>query len=138
MIILDASFIIKLILVEEGSEEAWGCIEEFVKQGEELASIDIALPEVLNALWKHYTLIKDINREVLDGALSDLLVLWSKLVKVDSAKTAEIAMDIAIKYNITIYDALYLAASNKYKAALATYDNKQRQMAKRLLITTYP
>lgn len=138
MIILDASFIVKLILEEEESEEAWMFIEEVVKQGEELATMDIALAEVLNAIWKHYTLIKDIDRDVLDGAVSDLLLLWSKLSKIDSADTGEKAMYIAVNHDITIYDSLYLAASKKYGATLATYDDKQREKANGLLIITYP
>lgn len=138
MIVLDASFIVKLIIEENGSEIAGDLFKEWIKHGEKIITVDIALSEILNALWKHYMLFKDIDRRSLKEALRDLLILWSKLMIVPTQEIAEKSLNIAVNEEITIYDSLYLALAQHYNASLATFDTKQRMKANKLRIKTYP
>ena len=136
MIILDASFLVKLILEEPYSHEAYDIIEGLLRRSEKLITVDIALPETLNALWKHHVILKDISEKTLMEAVSDLMELWSKLDKIHIEELVKEAVEIAIKYNITIYDSLYLAAADKYNAGLATYDERQRAVAGEMKVLT--
>jgi len=138
MIVIDASFLIKLVLEEKGSDTAEKLFKDWIIGGEDIATVDIALSESFNALWKHYTLLKDLDRSTLNEASKDLLTLWNKLSIIPAAELVYKALDISIKYNITIYDSLYLALTQHYKAALATFDQRQREIAIKLGLKTYP
>ncbi|RLG82135.1 MAG: hypothetical protein DRO40_08380 [Thermoprotei archaeon] len=138
MIILDASFLVKLVLDEEGSDIAEKLLREWIISGEDIVSIDIALSESLNALWKHYALIKDLDLVALNEALKDLLTIWNKLSIIPTAEIADKALDLSVKYNIAIYDSLYLAIAQHYKAAIATFDRRQREIALELGLKTHP
>ena len=138
MIVLDASFIVKLVLEEDGSGVAEKLFREWVRRGEQVVTVDIALSETLNALWKHYLFFKDINLDALREALKDLLILWNKLTIVSTQEVAEDSLELAVKENIAIYDSLYIALAQHYMAALATFDTKQREKALKLGLKTYP
>ena len=138
MIVLDASFIIKLVIREKGSETAIKLLETWIPGGETVETVDIALPETLNALWKHHTLIQDLTQESLEKAAKDLLKLWDKLPHTPSSEIALDALKIATNQKITIYDALYLALAQKKDAQLATFDKKLATTANKLGIKTHP
>ena len=138
MIVLDASFIVKLVLEEEGSETAATLLKEWILGGETIKTVDIALPETLNALWKHHIIIRDLGQDSLREAVRDLLMLWDKLSYTHSSELADDALDIAVKHGITIYDALYLALAQRHSASLATFDKKLKTTANKLGIKTHP
>ena len=73
MIILDASFLVKLILEENGSDKARELVRSWAGSCEFLATIDLALPEALNAIWKPCRKIGGSNREKACEAMEDLL-----------------------------------------------------------------
>ena len=79
MIVLDASFLIKLVLEEKGSDIAEKLFKDWIIRGEDIITVDTALSESFNALWKHYILLKDLDRSTLNEASKDLLTLWNKL-----------------------------------------------------------
>ncbi len=138
MIILDASFIVKLVIEEPKSTLAEKILTDLLEQGEEVSTVDISLAEALNALWKHYIAIRDIDEKTLKEAVTDLLNLWAKLSILPTYELSLKALDIAVNVNITIYDALYIAAAIKYKAGLASFDEKQRNIAKKYGVSLYP
>ena len=129
MIVLDASLLVKLVVEEERSREARAFVRKEATLGEELVTVDVALAEVLNALWRHVTLIKDLSQALYEEAVQDLLKLWDKLEKLPSRDLALRAAELALKLGVTIYDALYLAAAAKHEARLATYDHAQAKAA---------
>ncbi len=138
MIILDASFIVKLILEEEGSEVAEKLFREWIKRGEHIITVDIALSETSNALWKHYVLLRDISLDIFQEAINDLLELWNKLSVISTHEIIREALEVAIREGITIYDSLYIAVAQYYTGALATFDTKQREKATRLGLKVLP
>jgi len=138
MIILDASFIVKLILEEEGSEVAEKLFREWIKRGEHIITVDIALSETSNALWKHYVLLRDISLDIFQEAINDLLELWNKLSVISTHEIMREALEVAIREGITIYDSLYIAVAQYYTGALATFDTKQREKATRLGLKVLP
>ncbi|MGC8949045.1 MAG: type II toxin-antitoxin system VapC family toxin [Thermoprotei archaeon] len=138
MIVLDASFLVKLVIEEQSSTESRTFLKKALSLGEEAATVDIALAEVLNALWKHVTLIGDLGRDDYKNAVQDLLKLWSKLEIFSTYELAAEAAQIAFEDRITIYDALYITTALKLGAKLITFDNKLKEKAVMRAISTYP
>ena len=138
MIVLDASFLVKLVLEENGSENARNLARSWAKGGETLATIDLALPEALNAIWKHSLRIGDLERDEAINSARDLLRVWATLRVYPSKEIAEEAFRLALKEDITVYDALYIQLAKSLRAGLATFDEKLSRIAAKHRIAAYP
>jgi len=125
VIVIDASVLAKYVLLEPG----WERIEELLLK--DVVSLDYALAEVSNALWKHHVLYGRISREEFEkrvlvvDAVPNVVVLESGLQYLHHARS------IALEHRITVYDALYVAQALKY-GKLATSDEEQGKIAERL------
>jgi predicted nucleic acid-binding protein len=132
MIILDASALTKLVVKEENSMRTIREVNEAIQMGETIASPDIALAESLNSVWKHVTLLKDINKKEADEAAEQLFFIWNKITKLGTEGLAQIGMEIAIGNNLPVYDSLYIAASKSNNAPLFTFDSGMAKKAGKL------
>lgn len=74
VIVIDASSLARYILLEPG----WERIEEFIR-GNDLTSLEYALIEVSNALWKHHVLYSRIDREEFERRSQALDLMRSVL-----------------------------------------------------------
>jgi predicted nucleic acid-binding protein len=95
-------------------------------ENEVLVSPDLALYEVVNALWKHETLIRDVKdaREHI-WLLTDLVSNESlRLIRPDRRLLNE-AYALSVKHGLTIYDSIFIALALQLKIELATFDEKQ-------------
>lgn len=138
MIVLDASFLVKLVLEEDGSERARSLIRTWAREGRSLITVDLALPEALNAIWKHATRIGDLSREEAVNSSRDLLRIWSAMRAYSSENIAAEALKLALDEEITVYDALYIQLSRSVNAGLATFDKELSRVASKHGIETYP
>ena len=123
MIILDANALVKLVIKEESSLKAEKEIEKAIENGEVLASPEIALAEALNAVWKHFSLVKDINRTELNDSTEKLLFIWNRITKLETQTLAQKAIGIAAENHLNAYDSLYVAACKSNNAPLLTFDS---------------
>ncbi len=137
MIVLDASFLVKLVLDEEGSKKALNMPRLWARSGEALATIDLALPEALNAIWKHTLKIGDLSRDEATDSVRDLLKIWGALRVYSLKEVAEEAFRLALEEDITVYDALYIQLAKSERTGLATFDEKLSRIAAKHGITTY-
>ena len=135
---LDASFLVKLVVEEEGSAIARRLIRSWARAGEPLATVDIALPEALNALWKHCVKLGDLARSDAVEAAEDLLKLWRVLRVYPSHSLAAGALELAVDEGIPVYDALYLHLAESEGAGLATFDEKLAKIAAGRGVAVYP
>jgi len=123
VIVVDSSVLAAFIRKEPG----WERLVDYVKNS---VSMDLAVKEVLNAIWKDYAVRKLIDYET---ALA-LFKIMNQLVGVNvvlepEEKYIEEAFKIALKTNITVYDALYIALAKSKRLPLLTLDVKQRKTA---------
>ncbi|MBC7113153.1 MAG: type II toxin-antitoxin system VapC family toxin [Candidatus Methanomethyliales bacterium] len=130
--VLDASAIIKLVLEERGSAEVRKCVKDLLKGGYALHTVDLALVECLNAVWKHARIHGDLSLEEAEGAAKDLIKIYDALQILLARDIAEEAFSIATGHNVTIYDALYIAAARQLKVPLYTADQKMHEVSKGL------
>lgn len=117
---------------ERGSAETRKCLKDLLKRGYALHTVDLALVECLNAVWKHARIHGDLSLEGAEGAAKDLIKIYDALQILPARDVAEEAFGIATTHNITIYDALYIAAARQLRAPLYTADQKMHEASKRL------
>ena len=129
-LLLDTSIIVKLIIDEPDSHRARIRVKESLTQGHTLISVDEALPEALNTLWKHVKIHGDLDVEEAMSAAEDLLLLWRKIIIIPTQDISIDALKIAIELKLSLYDSLFLAASRKTNSTLYTADTRQHEASK--------
>ncbi|MEM2170062.1 MAG: type II toxin-antitoxin system VapC family toxin [Candidatus Bathyarchaeia archaeon] len=131
---LDSNILVKLVVNEPGSSEVREHMEALLEGGFNLCTVDLALPEALNALWKHVKLEGDLDGDEAMNAAEDLMQVYSRLVVLEFKKLRREALELALSLNITVYDAIYVAAARKLGAKLYTADRKLKDTASKHVI----
>lgn len=95
-------------------------------EDEDLVSPDLALYEVVNALWKHETLICDLKdpKERIDILLDLVSNEQVQLVRPDKKLLNE-TYALSVKHGLATYDCVFIALALQLKLDLASFDNKQ-------------
>lgn len=109
---------------EPGSKEARTSVTGFLREGFSPYTVDLAMAEGLNALWKHVRLHGDLEEGDTMSAVKDLTVIYDGLKVLTARELSEEAMDLALNKEITVYDSLYIAAARRVKATLYTADRR--------------
>jgi predicted nucleic acid-binding protein len=117
---------------EPGSKEARATVADVLKKGYTLHTVDLALAEGLNVVWKHANLLKDLKVEEAEPTAEDLIKVYDGLNIVTAREIAQETTQIALTQNITVYDALYIAAAQKLNGTLYTGDQKLCKIANRI------
>ena len=125
MIVIDASVLAKYVLLEP----EWKRVEGLLMG--DAVSLDYALAEVSNALWKHHVLYGRISREEFERRSKVIDFLPNVLLLESGTDYLQVARKIAVEHRIPIYDALYIAQALKYES-LVTGDEKQGKIAEKL------
>ncbi|MBS7613186.1 type II toxin-antitoxin system VapC family toxin [Candidatus Bathyarchaeota archaeon] len=133
-VILDSNILVKLVANEPGSDEVRKHIEALLEGGSDLYTVDLALLEALNALWKHAKLSGDLDESEALNASEDLIQIYTRLNILESKMLYREVLELALSLNITVYDALYIAATRKLGAKLYTADRRLRDIASRYVI----
>lgn len=131
--ILDSNVLIKLIVNEPNSEKARRRVREVIEENFSLYIIDIALAESLNALWKHVKLHRDLQKREAESAAKDLKELYDSLNVITTRELLDEAVEIALTWDITVYDSLYVTAAKKLRATLYTADQKLYNVSKKIV-----
>ncbi len=117
--ILDSSIIAAIFFREKASTKAVQKIQE-----KDLTTVDLAMAEVANVAWKRVTIFHE-NEEIITEALKKSIEFINTVCKViPTEELIERSFQIALKEKITLYDSLFLAASEKEKTPLLTLDKK--------------
>jgi predicted nucleic acid-binding protein len=118
-LVVDSSVVAKWILPETDSDKAQQLLEKAVAAGERLIVLDLAFPEVANAIWKRH------RQKLIDlGEARELLKALAvcPVVVEAAAPLMSAAFEIAAKYDRAIYDALFIALAEKEGIAGITAD----------------
>jgi predicted nucleic acid-binding protein len=109
---------------ESGSREARATVANILKKGYTLYTVDLALAEGLNVIWKHMNILKDLKLEEANSAVEDLTRIYDGLNIIATREITAEAMHVALTQNISVYDSLYIAAAQKMNGTLYTADQK--------------
>jgi len=89
----------------------------------------VALYEPLNAIWKEYQLLKKIDKDTVLLFL-DVVSSVFNVIKVLSIRGLEREVfNLALRGDLTVYDASYLYVAMKNKYVLVTDDQKLKSKA---------
>lgn len=120
-LVIDASVLIKFYVPEILSDRAERLLAKVENKDIDLLAPDLIYPEAGNILWKKQRL-KELTHseaeEITDAILSLPLMIEA------SKSLLPLAVDIAIAYGITVYDASYLSLAKVYETTLITADRK--------------
>ncbi|MCW7071942.1 MAG: type II toxin-antitoxin system VapC family toxin [Methanophagales archaeon] len=118
-VILDSSVIAAIFFKEEASERA-----ERAAANYELGTVDLAIAEVGNVAWKRVVFFNEAEEVALRALRRGINFIVGACEVVSSQELLEDAFEIAIADKITIYDSLFVAASEREKVPLLTTDRK--------------
>jgi predicted nucleic acid-binding protein len=119
--VIDASVLIKFYVPEILSDRAERLLARVEKREIALLAPDLIYPETENILWKKQRLKELTHSEVEE--ISDAILLLP--LKIEGSKALlTVAVDIAIAYGITVYDALYLSLAKVYETTMITADRR--------------
>ena len=120
MIVLDASCANKLFLPnEEGHQEVKEIIRQHLRGSEQIIVPDLLYYEVANTLVTKTEIILEYTLE----SLAQLYSLNLRVIPI-SEKVLSKSAEFAIKYKVTVYDAVYAVIAKQKKCNLITSDEK--------------
>lgn len=123
MRVIDASAIAKYVL----RDEHWELVRD--QLATEPCSLDLALAEVANAIWKHQVIYGRISAREASLFYEALRKLGADVLVLEPfAGYLTAAIELGIKEKLSIYDALYLVQAQKY-GSIVTSDEPQRTIA---------
>jgi len=120
-LVIDASVLIKFYVPEILSDRAERLLARVEKKEIDLLAPDLIYPEAGNILWKKQRL-KELTRPEVEQ-ITDAILLLPLKIEV-SKSLLPVAVDIAIAYGMTVYDALYLSLAKVYETTMITADRK--------------
>ena len=110
-------------------ERGWERVIEILEDGE---TLDFALLEVSNVVWKKAVLTKELSEEDVRRALTIIKEYLLQVVTISkSLDLLQRAMEISVKEGLPIYESLYIALAETKGSRLITGDRKQYEVAKR-------
>jgi len=118
-IVLDAGIVVKWFLIERFSKEAIKIRNDYVQRKVSIAVPSLLIYEVLNAL-KHSGVYSEEELKEICLALNK----YGFEVHDLEEDLKEKSITISYNYNITVYDASYVALALKLKTILYTADNE--------------
>jgi predicted nucleic acid-binding protein len=125
LIVIDASTVLSWMLPDEVDEFARRSASDVLDQ---TAVVPPIFPsEVTNALVAAHRRGR-IDRSIITDGLGDLANL--PIVVESAAMTITDEVELAIKYGLTIYDAMYLALARRQRVTLVTRNKKLADAAR--------
>lgn len=128
MNVIDSSSLAKYVNREPG----WDAVSKKLEEG--CVSIELATKEVANALFKR-VMKKELDIKVASSVLQDLLELRPFVVEAQEDLYRD-AFAIAVRENITVYDALFIQLARSKDTTLVTSDGKQARAAESVGVKT--
>jgi len=115
--VVDASIIVKLYFAEEHSDAA----ERRMRDASPALAPDLIWAEIANVIWKRQ---RRGDLAPQEAARSMELALDLPLIIYESVDLIPDALDLAMKYDRSTYDCLYLALAVRHNCDMITADRR--------------
>ena len=126
--VLDASVGVKWFFAETNSQKAFILFERFEQKAVKLIVPELFFVEFASAACSKVK-AKEASFDQAVKALDDLLE--SDLTRYPDEELTDVALENAFRFNISVYDGLYLALAEIYCASLVTADKTLLKACKR-------
>lgn len=127
LLVLDASVVLKWFLQENHSDAALKIREKFYNEVHGIVEPDLLIYEFTNVL--RYNV--NYSADNIKKALSSLIEMDFDIV-LPTLEMANNAVDLAKKYNITVYDAIFVSLAMLIDATFVTADENLHKKIKEL------
>ena len=121
-LVLDASVIVKWYSEEEDTEKALRIRDLFCQNKTNIIVPDLMFYEIANVV-RYARGIFDKEKEAI---LNNIVLLNLDVVSVSRYNLVK-SLSLALKYDITVYDAVYLVIASQKKAVYVTADEKLKK-----------
>lgn len=126
-LVLDSSIIIKWFSEEEDTSIALALRDNYVKGKISIACPDLIIYEIANALRYN----KALKEKDVKDSVNSLLSTGISII-VPTKSVSESAISIAFQYNITVYDAYFIALAKELNFKYITADENLYNKIKKL------
>ncbi len=123
-----------MVLEETDSNEARVAVKSYFEKGYSVYTVDFALTEALNVVWKHGKIFKDLDEEKVNSTVQDLVKLYDGLNIVLAREIAAESIKTALRQDMSAYVALFVTATEKLNGTLFTSDQKLQKNANQVSI----
>lgn len=120
-VVVDSSIVIKWFVVESYSTEAFHLLDRYQNGELTLLAPDLLYAEIGNIVWKKHRL-QGISTTDAQQIIETFCQLSIELTP--TASLLKEAYSLAVTYQCTVYDSLYLALSLREQCPLVTADFK--------------
>jgi len=120
-LVLDASVIVKAFVPEELSEKADSFIQKIGRERVSFIAPDLIYPETGNVLWKKKRL-KELRASEVEEIANAIQTI--PFIIIPSKSVIQLAINIGMAYDITVYDATYVSVAQIFEATFITADKK--------------
>jgi len=120
--VIDSSTAVKWYVPEELSDRAVELLDRAGEMGIRLYAPDLIFPEIGNVLWKKFT-----RQELGLDSVKEILALIARAFPVHITASSSLlpaALEIAIAFNRSIYDSLYIVLAQAREAVFVTADHR--------------
>ena len=118
-LVLDSSVVIKWFSQEKNTEKAINLRERFLKGEVEITVPDLQLYEIANALRYN----EELKESDVTSAVESLMDIGINII-VPTREIMSSAIELAFEFNITLYDAYFLALAKTLRFTFVTADQK--------------
>jgi predicted nucleic acid-binding protein len=95
---------------------------------EVLVTPDLALYEVISTLWKHETIIGDLDDSSYIGLMLELVSAGAILLVRPDRKPLNEIYALSVKHRMPVYDTVFVALALQLALELKTCDGKQAKL----------
>jgi len=120
-VIIDSSVAIKWFFTEPHSDSAVRLLDQFHRGDATFLVPDLFFAEIGNILWKKQR-FQGFDAADVRRILDEILAL--SFIAVPSATLLPDAYDLAVRYQRTVYDSLYLALGLRERCSFVTADER--------------
>lgn len=121
-IILDTSVLVKFFSPDERDKTADNLLDRFTQKNLYFLTLDIAIYELTNTL----KLSKKATVDIVSANISDVLSMNMEIATYSHLLLKK-GMEFMDKFNLTIYDSVFIALSEMKKIPLLTADYKHHK-----------
>lgn len=132
--VVDASVVIQLLITDQNSNEVEALFDR-VSYGDKLIVPEFGLMECTNVLWKHVR-FQGLSQADAEGLVQDLIALDVTITPTIGLMPR--ALEIGLKYQLAVYDSVYIALASKLQHPLITIDQRQAKAAQAEGVTLKP
>jgi predicted nucleic acid-binding protein len=132
--VVDANIVIQRLIVEQDSPQVKVLFDQMIS-GTELIVPEFCRLECTNVLWKQVR-FQGMPADVAEGLLVQLIALPLTVTAIQHLMTR--SLQIGLRYELAIYDSIYIAMAERLDCELITIDRRQANAARLLGVKLKP